>query len=62
MPPEPNYLRRLAEQVEATADQEIFRKAVEEMRAGKNRAFNSFYAQQLRAHLNTLMQRAHPHD
>ncbi|KAM3096690.1 hypothetical protein ACKFKG_10575 [Phormidesmis sp. 146-35] len=53
-PPEPNYLRTLAEQVEAVADQEIFQEAVEEMRAGKSRSFNSVYAQQLRVHLNTL--------
>ena len=47
-PPEPNYLRTLAEQVEAVADQEIFQAAVEEMRAGQCRSFNSVYAQQLR--------------
>jgi anthranilate/para-aminobenzoate synthase component I len=51
-PPEPNYLRTLAEQVEATADEEIFQSAVEEMRAGQSRSFNSVYAQQLRVHLN----------
>ncbi|MDX2230234.1 MAG: hypothetical protein NW220_11395 [Leptolyngbyaceae cyanobacterium bins.349] len=51
-PPEPNYLRTLAEQVEAIADQEIFQAAVEEMRAGQSRSFNSIYAQQLRVHLN----------
>jgi hypothetical protein len=47
-PPEPNYLRTLAEQVEVIADQEIFQAAVEEMRAGQSRSFNSVYAQQLR--------------
>lgn len=51
-PAEPNYLRTLAEQVEATADQEIFRAAVEEMRAGQSRSFNSVYAQQLHRYLN----------
>jgi hypothetical protein len=51
-PPEPNYLRTLAEQVEAVADQEIFRAAVEEMRAGQCRSFNSIYGQQLRLYLN----------
>lgn len=56
-PPEPNYLRTLAEQVEATADQEIFQEAVEEMRAGKSRSLTSVYAQQLCLHLNTTMQR-----
>jgi hypothetical protein len=60
-PPEPNYLRTLAEQVEAVADQEIFQEAVEEMRAGQNRSFNSVYAQQLRIHLNTLTHREQPH-
>jgi hypothetical protein len=52
-PPEPDYLRTLAEQVEATADQEIFQAAVEEIRAGQHRSFNSLYAQQLRIHLNS---------
>jgi DNA-directed RNA polymerase specialized sigma24 family protein len=61
-PPEPNYLRTLAEQVEAIADQEIFQTAVEEMRAGQSRSFNSVYAQQLRVHLNTLMHREQRHD
>jgi hypothetical protein len=52
-PPEPNYLRTLAEQVEAIADQEIFQAAVEEMRAGQCRSFNSVYAQQLRIAIAT---------
>ena len=51
-PPEPNYLRTLAEQVEAIADQDIFQAAVEEMRVGQCRSFNSIYAQQLRVHLD----------
>lgn len=53
-PPEPDYLRTLAEQVEAIADQEIFQAAVEEMRAGQSRSFNSVYAQQLRVYLNDV--------
>ena len=53
-PPEPNYVRTLAEQVEAIADREIFQAAVEEMRAGQSRSFNSVYAQQLRVHLNDV--------
>ncbi|NJP10962.1 MAG: hypothetical protein HC866_17005 [Leptolyngbyaceae cyanobacterium RU_5_1] len=53
-PPEPNYLRTLAEQVEAIADQDIFQAAVEEMRAGQGRSFNSVYAQQLRLYLNDV--------
>jgi hypothetical protein len=60
-PPEPNYLRTLAEQVEAVADQELFQEAVEEMRAGQSRSFNSVYAQQLRVHLHTLTHREQPH-
>jgi hypothetical protein len=60
-PPEPNYLRTLAEQVEAVADQEIFQAAVEEIRAGQGRSFNSVYAQQLRVHLNLFMQGEQPH-
>ena len=51
-PLEPDYLRTLAEQVEAVADQEIFQAAVEEMRAGQCRSLNSVYAQQLRLYLN----------
>ncbi|MDJ0707593.1 MAG: hypothetical protein QNJ46_30320 [Leptolyngbyaceae cyanobacterium MO_188.B28] len=60
-PPEPSYLRLLAEQVEAIADQEIFQEAVEEMRAGQGRSFTSEYAQQLRAHLTTLIHREQIH-
>lgn len=48
LPPEPDYLKTLAEQIEAFADEEIFQEAVEEIRAGKNRSMNSLYAQQLR--------------
>jgi hypothetical protein len=61
-PPEPNYLRNLAEQVEAIADREIFQEAVEEIRAGQSRSFDSVYAQQLRLHLNKLIQKERSHD
>jgi hypothetical protein len=50
-PPDPDYLRTLAEQVEAIADEEIFQAAAAEMRAGQCRFFKSIYAQQLRLHL-----------
>ncbi|NMG19260.1 hypothetical protein DP116_07255 [Brasilonema bromeliae SPC951] len=46
-PPEPDYLKTLAEYIEAFADDEIFREAAEEIRVGKNRSMNSFYARQL---------------
>lgn len=52
IPPEPDYLKTLAEQVEAFADGEIFQEAVEEIRTGKNRSLNSLYAQELRLYLN----------
>ncbi|HAA27267.1 MAG TPA: hypothetical protein DCE56_05765 [Cyanobacteria bacterium UBA8553] len=48
IPPEPDYLKALVEQIEAFADEEIFAEAAEEIRAGKNRSMNSLYAQQLR--------------
>lgn len=48
IPPEPDYLKTLAEQIEAFADEEIFKEAAEEIRAGKNRSMKSLYAQQLR--------------
>ncbi len=51
LPPEPNYLKTLADQIEAFADEEIFTEAAEEIRAGKNRSMDSFYAQQLRLYL-----------
>ena len=51
LPPESNYLKTLAEQIEAFADAEIFQQAAEEIRAGKNRRMNSAYAQQLRIYL-----------
>ncbi len=51
LPPEPNYLKTLAEKIEAFADAEIFQQAAEEIRAGKNRRMNSAYAQKLRIYL-----------
>ncbi len=47
MPPEPDYLQTLIEQIEAFADAEIFREAAEEIRAGKNRSMHSVYAHSL---------------
>lgn len=51
IPPEPDYLKTLAEQMEAFADEEIFREAGEEIRAGRNRSMNSLYARQLRLYI-----------
>lgn len=47
LPPEPDYLENLAEQIETLADAEIFQEAFEEIQAGKNRFMESVYAQQL---------------
>ncbi|WP_235006697.1 hypothetical protein [Calothrix rhizosoleniae] len=46
-PPPPNYLRTLAEQIEAFADEQVFQKATAEIRTGRKRSMNSLYAQQL---------------
>lgn len=54
IPPEPDYLKTLAEQIEAFADEEAFQEAAAEIRTGKNRSLNSLYAQQLRLYLNVL--------
>jgi hypothetical protein len=48
LPPEPDYLKTLVEQIEAFADAEIFREAAEEIRTGKNRSMQSVYAHSLR--------------
>ncbi|MDF5713735.1 MAG: hypothetical protein PUP93_07545 [Rhizonema sp. NSF051] len=48
IPPEPEYLKTLLVQIEAFCDREIFTEAAEEIRAGKNRSLDSFYADQLR--------------
>jgi hypothetical protein len=47
MPPAPEYLKTLAEQIEAFVDAEIFQAAVTELKAGKNRAMTSPYAEHL---------------
>lgn len=49
--PDPNYLTTLTEQIEAFADREIFQEAASEIRAGKNRTFESPYAQTLKQYL-----------
>jgi hypothetical protein len=51
LPPEPNYVENLAEQIEALADGEIFQEAFEEIQAGKNRLMQSVYAQKLCSYL-----------
>lgn len=51
IPPKLEYLKTIIEQIEAFADGEIFQKAAEEIRAGKNRSFDSLYAQELRLNL-----------
>ncbi|EKU99229.1 hypothetical protein Lepto7375DRAFT_1250 [Leptolyngbya sp. PCC 7375] len=52
LPPQPDYLKNLAAQIEALADADIFQAAFDEIRAGKNRQLTSVYAQQLCAYLN----------
>ena len=54
LPPEPEYLKNLIEQIEAFADVELFREAAEEIRAGKNREMNSLYARQLRVYFSNI--------
>jgi hypothetical protein len=56
MPPEPDYLKTLIEQIEAFADAKIFREAAEEIRTGKNRSMQSFYAHSLRFAFEQLLQ------
>jgi hypothetical protein len=51
MPPEPNYLKTLTEQIEVFVDAEIFEAAVSEIKAGKNRLMDSVYAQQLKRYV-----------
>lgn len=50
-PPEPSYLKTLAEQIEVFVDAEIFAEAASEIKAGKNRSMDSVYAQQLKRYL-----------
>jgi hypothetical protein len=57
IPPDPDYLKTLMEQIEAFADAEIFRAAAEEIRVGKNRSMQSAYAHSLRS---ALAQHLHP--
>ena len=52
--PEPDYLKSLAEQIEAFVDEEIFTEAAAEIRAGQSRSMDSFYAQQLRLTLKSI--------
>lgn len=47
IPPSPDYIKTLLEQIKAFTDEEVFFEAVEEIKAGKNREMNSLYAQQL---------------
>jgi hypothetical protein len=54
IPPEPDYLKSLAEQLEAYVDEEIFTQAAEEIRAGKNRTMSSAYAEALRSYLKNI--------
>jgi hypothetical protein len=61
VPPEPSYLKTLAEYIEIFADDEIFREAAEEIRAGKSRSMNSLYAQQLRQSLEQHIHRNERH-
>ncbi|HIK06898.1 MAG TPA: hypothetical protein IGS40_19770 [Trichormus sp. M33_DOE_039] len=49
MPPEPDYLKSVAEQIESFVDEAVFKEAGEEIRAGKNRSLDSLYAQQLQS-------------
>jgi hypothetical protein len=56
IPPEPDYLKILAEQIEIFADDEVFQAAAEEIRAGKNRSLNSPYAQMLKQILSNIHQ------
>ena len=50
--PTPDYLSSLSEQLELFVDKEIFNQAAAEIRSGKNRNFNSPYAQKLKQYLN----------
>lgn len=50
-PPEPTYVKTVAEQLEAVVDAEIFVEAVSEIKAGKNRAMDSAFAQRLKPYL-----------
>lgn len=55
IPPEPEYLKTLAEQIENFVDVEVFIEAEEEIRAGRNRSLDSVYAQKLQNYLATQL-------
>jgi hypothetical protein len=55
MPPQPDYLKGLIEQIEAFADAEIFTEAAAEIKTGKNRSLQSLYAQQIRQYLKQFI-------
>lgn len=55
IPPEPEYLKTLAEGIENFVDVEVFIEAGEEIRSGKNRSLNSLYAQKLRGCLERIL-------
>ena len=59
IPPEPDYLKTLAQQIEAFADGEVFQEAAAEIKAGKNRSLNSLYAQQLRLYFEQRISTNH---
>lgn len=48
LPPKPDYLKAIIQQIESFVDQKVFNEAAAEIRAGKNRSFDSLYAQELR--------------
>jgi hypothetical protein len=52
LPPTPDYLESLVQQIEAVADLEIFQEAFDEIQAGKNRSLKSVYAQELCCYLD----------
>ncbi|MCU0532515.1 MAG: hypothetical protein MUD14_01210 [Hydrococcus sp. Prado102] len=52
IPPEPDYLKTVSEQIEVFIDREIFQEAAAEIRAGKNRSLDSLYAKKLLSHLD----------
>ena len=49
--PTPNYLSTLCQQLEQYVDTEVFAAAAAEIQSGKNRSFNSPYAQKLKEYL-----------
>jgi hypothetical protein len=57
IPPEPDYLKTLAEQIEAFADREVFQEAAAEIKTGKNRSLDSLYAQKLRQYFERIASR-----